>query len=435
MNLFAYPANFGFAQIFKCDYYGNKLSEERDCFIDKFSVKINEKGVDDTMLFGSLAQNNTFMLSNRQISIDATFLFNLDSSGLLSPATDLLMNLCTQAHQGTHTSYKLSLTNLTSTGCNYNESLIPISLGINNTVLTSFKFYLVSENTSTKLQINSINTTTQALTFNVVTLAQNTEYWIEVFQYGTVSATPETFPLNLEGVFRLDTSEGSFYNCLIDELRFNLGDEFVKIETTILATDFNRSTRFNFINTTSKNNKFQFARLLNKSRIKITDFVNDINPDPSTGVVFDVNPDVLKSSKYLDGLLTQTFSDTPFKDLSITISNNLKPVYGNDYKKIKRTYVKGFYSEFRKINGTLSTFALRSDQPTLEKFAYLASSATKSMTVTFGSQNFSIPYTVWSPGKIEANQDDFVSVSFEWVALAKSQQGQPQFEINNVNNF
>lgn len=429
-NLFAYPSNFGYAQIYKCDYFGNSLSIARDCFIDQFIVNVEQQNVDDNLSYGSLVQNNTFKLNNRKINITADFLFNMDTSGLLSPAVDLLTNLCANAFQGTNISYKLSIYNLTTTSLYYYQLNIPISLNLSNSVISSYKFYLVNESSSIQLSDVTIDTTSGFLTFNSINYSG--AYWLEIFQYGTNKISDlQSFPLYYEPMFRLDTSEGSFYNCLVEKLTFSLNDEFAKISAEIVAIDYDRSTRFNFINSSNSKSHFLFTKPLHRSRIKISDYTNDITSE----MTFNVSSSTLESMGYLNGLLTQTFSNTPFQELSINIDNSLQPVYGNDYQSIRRTYVKGYYSKMRKISGNLSVLALRSDSPTFEKFAYLANSLTKSFTVSFGSQDFSIPYTVWKPGKVEANQSNYVKVSFEWVALANTQMGQPHFITNNAMNF
>jgi hypothetical protein len=422
-NLFSYPSNFGAIKIYKCDYYGNKISNPRVCFVDQFSAAIEQQNVDDITRFGGLNQNNTFRINNRQIKISATFLFELDPSGILSAGTDILFNLCAQAFQGTNASYKLSTSSLTSTSATYNELFIPQYLNLQNSNIPYYNFYLVSESTSTLLNVNGINTSAGLINYNQINIPSG-KTWLELFKYGGTYR----YPLYLEPMFRMDTSEGSFYNCLIDKINFSMNEDYAKLSVDILCIDFDRSTRFDFINSNQVLNSNLSTRILHRSRIRIDDFTaNSYN--------FNVSTSTLEIYNYMNGLITQSFKNTPVKELSLSINNNLEPIYGNDYYSTRRTYVKGFVSKNKKIEGNMSTYALRSDQPTFDKFPFITNDSTKNLSIIFGSQRFNIPYTVWTPGKIEVNQNNLVTLSFNFQALTNQRYGQPDFINDTLTNF
>jgi hypothetical protein len=96
---------------------------------------------------------------------------------------------------------------------------------------------------------------------------------------------------------------------------------------------------------------------------------------------------------------------------------------------IGRTYALGYYSKYKKINGSLVALALRSSQPTFDRYPVLSGVKGKSISILFGNQIFEIPYTVWAPGKLEVKQPNFVESSFEWEAITRARQGQPLFEL------
>ena len=89
----------------------------------------------------------------------------------------------------------------------------------------------------------------------------------------------------------------------------------------------------------------------------------------------------------------------------------------------------GYVSKKRKISGTMEILALRSSQPTFDRYPVLNSSTSKSLNVNFGNQMLKIPYTLWQPGKLEANQGNYVSLSFNWTAIARQRQGEPNFTL------
>jgi hypothetical protein len=422
-NLFSYPSNFGVVKIYKCDYFGNQISATRPCFVDQFTVNVQQDIAEEQLRFGDLNQSNTFRLKNRHIKITATFLFELDPSGLLSQGSDLLFNLCQQAYQGSNVSYKLSLSNLTSSSATYNEILIPQYLQIQNTTLPYYKFYLTGETSNIPLNVASINTSTANLSFSSISVPMGTS-WIELFQYGN----NYQYPIQLEPMFRLDTSEGSFYHCLIDKISFTLSEDFVKLNVEIVCTDYDRSTRYDFINTTQITSVKLLTRVLHKSRIKIQDFY-------STAYSFNVAKSTLEIYNYMNGLITQSFSDIPVKELSLTITNNLQPVYGNNYYSVRRTFVRGYISKSKKIEGTMSVMALRSTNPTFDKFPFIGTDSAKNLSINFGPQQFNIPYTVWGPGKLEINQSNYANLSFDFIALTNQRQGQPDFNLDNATNF
>jgi hypothetical protein len=365
----------------------------------------------------------SFKLSNRNIKISATFLFELDPSGILSEGTDLLFNLCAQAFQGTNISYKLSTSSISSTSATYKELLIPQYLNIQNSNLPYYNFYLNTETNNLLLNVTGINTSTGTINYSTINTSFGTS-WIEIFKYGGTYR----YPIYYEPMFRMDTSEGSFYNCLIDKISFNMSDEAVKLSVDIVSTDFDRSTRFDFLNSNQFVNTKLSTRILHKSRIRIEDFT-------SSTYSFNVSTSTLEIYNYMNGLITQSFSNTPIKEFSLSISNNLEPVYSNNYYSTKRTYVRGYVSKNKKIEGTMSTYALRSDQPTFDKFPFLTTDGTKSLSIIFGSQRFNIPLTVWRPGKIEASQNNYVNLSFNFVALTNMRQGQPDFINDSLTNF
>ena len=396
-NLFSYPSNFGKVNIYKCDFYGNALSLNRSCLVDSFIVDIEEKNNDDMLTFGASNQSRSFFLGNRKIKITADFLFVNDLSGTLNPAIDLLFNLSAWSYQGTNIPYKFTLS-----GSTVNETLAYQSL-FGQTPLPNYKIYIVSETTS-----QLVDTFPSSL---------NAGYWIEVYLYGQNSGA--SYPLVYEPMFRIDSGEGSFYSCLVDKIKINMNEDFVKLSCEIYAINYDRSTRYNFINSTQQNFVFPAIKVLHKSRIKIIDFQNDISSS--------FNLTDIKNLEYMNALLTQSFSVTPIEEFSINIDNGLQAYYNNKHQGLKRTYVAGYYSNIRKINGNMKVLSVRSNQPTFDRYPVLSGVSGKSCSVVFGNQTLTIPYTVWKPGTIESQHDSWVTISFDWEAIARDRQGQPLF--------
>jgi len=416
LNLFAYSGNFGKANIYKCDFFGNSLSLPRLCFLDNFSVDVDQETVGETKLFGSFNQTPNFVLGNRKISINTSFLFSLDPSGTLNPAVDLIMNLSAWSYQGTTTSYKVE--GAITSGNSYNYVFTYTTLNLINFInskysVNDFRWYAVSQTSSIQLSNVSIDTAYATISFNTTKVITET-IWLEAIYYNN-------FPLQFEPMFRMDTSEGSFYPCMVNKIDFSVSEEFVKLNCEFFAINYDRSTRFDFINTNSVKNAIPPLKDVHKSRIKIIDYKNSITNN------FLLND--IKDLDYMQSFLTERFTTTPFKDLSISINNGLKPVYANYYYNLRRTYVAGYISEQRKITGDLTAYALRSSQPTFDRFPTLAGITNVSMSVYFGNQIFTIPYTVWKPAKIEVKQNELVTVKSTWEAITNERQGQPLFQM------
>jgi hypothetical protein len=108
LNLFAYPSNYGYIEIFKCDYFGNALSASRNVLVNSISVDVEQRTIEDSLLFGGYDQVNYTLLDQRKINITAEFLFANSVTGTLDPAIDLLFNLSAWSYQGTNAPFKFT---------------------------------------------------------------------------------------------------------------------------------------------------------------------------------------------------------------------------------------------------------------------------------------------------------------------------------------
>jgi len=425
-NLFSYPSNFGKVELYKCDYYGNGLSvgqsqpwlplnqrtnipKPRPALVDSFSVNI-ESNTADSLLFGGYNQPNFYNFENRDISITANFLFSNNLSGCLDPALDLLLNVSAWSFQGTNTSYKF--THNPGQTPNVNELLLYDALFNPEPPATAPKFNYFLTNGANVIPLQSMPSDSDWYS----------GYWLEVFIYG--SSSDITFPIFNEPMFRMDTSEGSFYPCMVSSLSFSLSEDYVKISCKIVSINFDSSTRFDFINSSQRKNNISPIIPLHGSRLKIQDYLNNVSSD------FDITD--LKTLGQLNGLFTQSLAPVPVKTFTINIDNEMTPYYGNDNIKMPRRYVKGYYSKSRKVKGKLSVLALRSSQPTFNKYPVLTNQSNKGIQVYFANQVLNIPYVVFRPEAIDASQGKYVSLDFDWLALTRTRDGQPIFEMEGV---
>ena len=418
LNLFAYPSNFGKITIYKCDYFGNALSLPRTCLVDKFTVDVEQKNTEDQLLFGGFNQQDYFVLNKRDIRISLDLWFAYDITGTPEPGMDLLFNMSAWSYQGTTAFYKTSLSSVSSTQLTYNELLPYQALGITNSTIQMFKFYLVTETQNVQIFPTSIDTIHGILNYPTASIPPGC--WLEVSQYGNINnITP--FLTYYEPMFRIDCSEGSFFPCMVDKIFIDIQDDFILLHCDIVSINYNRATRYDFINATSQSAGVKIIQPRSKYKVKIIDFINDIT---SNFLVTDLN-----TLEYMNGLITQSFAVTPITNLSIVIENGMTPIYSNINLGMKRTYVTGYYSQNRKINGTMSTLALRSSQPTFDKYPILSGQNNKAMSVHFGNQIFTIPYTIWRPGKVILSQNEYAILQFTWEAITRDRQGQPLFQM------
>ena len=413
-NLFTYPGNFGKLEIYKCDYFGNSLSQKRMCYVDDFTVDVEQKNTADTMLFADHVQTGNFSIKARKIKLNTTILFSDNMPGTLDPGLDLLMNVSAYSYQGTTASYKFSLSSVSGGSLTYRESLPMMALNASNNI-SMFKFYLVNETNFVRIFPSSINTSTFVINYPPVTVPFGC--WLEMFQYGNTTSST-AFPLYQEPMFRIDSSEGSFYPCMLDKMEMKIGDDFVRSICQIVCLNYDRSTRFDFINTTSVVNSQLPTRFLHRARVAVRDYTNDVT---SNFLVTD-----LQNLDYTQGMLTQRLSVTPIEEITFIVENNLEPIYSNFNHKLKRFYVRGYISKQRNVYGHMQALALRSSQPTIERYPSLSSSG---LNILFGNQIISIPYTIWAPGKVEVKQNEFTRISFDWSAIARRSEDAPAFTI------
>lgn len=419
INLFAYPSNFGKISIYKCDYFGNSLSKTRVALAEGFTASENLQP-DDTLLFGGYNQPNFYSFPSRDISLNVDFLFSLNLAGGLDPAIDLLMNSSAYAFQGTNLSYKSSLSQVSATSliCSDLYAFRQIQL----TTSSIFKFYLVSPQEVKQIFPTSVNTTTGSIQYDDIGSAP-ANCWLEVFKYGN-SQTNTVFPIYYEPMLRLDTSEGSFYPCIIDELSFSVSGDYIKIACKLNCINFDTSTRFEFINSTQNTLNYMPIIPLHKSRVLISNYVNDVS---STFLITD-----LRQLDSLNMLATQNPSKIPVIDFNFSIKNTLNPLYGNSQENMKRRYVRAYYSKERKIEGSVTTLALRSSQPTFNHYPVLNNLSNTSIQFNFVNQNFTIPYAIWKPASLSSKQDSYVTLKHDWTAITRTRDGQPLFEYDGV---
>jgi len=424
-NLFAYPSNFGQVSLSKCNYFGTKLSLDRYCFVDKFSVNVEQQNVDDNMLFGGLSQTNNFKIGQTKISINADFIFALNHSGVIDPAIDLLFNLSAWSYQGTNISYKLTIVGSpSSTSLNYAEQNVITAIGLTNNI-SLFDFYAVNSNSYIKLNTTSIDNSTKTLYFTSATIPANS--WLEIFKRAD-EQNINTFPLYSEPMFRIDSSEGSFYSCLVDKINITFNDDYVKVSSVIMCNFYDRSTRNSFVNTVNVLPKSNIYKALHKSRVQIKNYTNDIANN------FLISYSSLQNLSIYNSFITTEFENVPIRDINISIDNNLEAFYGNNYSDINRIYVKGYVSKYKKISGSLSVYMLRGANFSLDRFPFVTNNNITSISIIFGTQSFSIPYTVWKPGKIDLSQNNYVEANFEFNAISNQRLSQPQFTFDNLVN-
>lgn len=413
-NLFAYPGNFGKLEVYKCDYFGNPLSQKRMCYADDFVVDVVQKNTADTMLFGSHVQTGTFSIKSRNIKLNTTILFSDNMPGTLDPGLDLLMNVSAYSYQGTAASYKFSLSAVSATSLTYKESLPMIALNTSSNI-PMFKFYLVNESDFVQITPSSIDMTNLVINYPSVSVPAGC--WLEVFKYGNITSSA-VFPLYQEPMFRIDSSEGSFYPCMLDKMEMKIGDDFVRSSCQIVCLNYDKSTRFDFINASSRTNVQSPARFLHRARVAVRDYANDVN---SNFLVTD-----LQNLDYTRGLLTQRLNVTPIEEITFIVENNLEPIYSNFNHKLKRFYVRGYVSKQRNVYGRMKAFALRSSQPTFDRYPTLSASG---MSILFGNQVINVPYTIWTPGEVEVKQSEFTRVNYDWFAMARRSADAPAFTI------
>lgn len=416
LNLFAYPSNFGQISIYKCDLFGLKRSTRRYALCDSFAADINQEVMDEELLFGGFNQQNYFKLENRDITLNCNFLFSKSLNGTIDPALDLIFNSSAYAYQGTLVPLKLTLSGVNSTELTYAQPLPFQSLNMSSS-FPVYLFYLVNQNQEV-VQINptSVDTITRTVVYDSIT--PPSDCWLEVFKYGN-EGTMESFPLYQEPMLRIDCSEGSFYPCVIDSLSVNFQEDYIQVSCKMNTINYNRSERFNFINASLVNNLVPMIHPLHKSRVRIINNDNGISSD------FDVTD--LNTLDYMKGLTTQKASSTPITEISLNIQNGIKPVYSNVHSLMPRTYVSGFVSEKRTVDGTMKVLALRSVEPTFNRYPFLSTSSSQSILIKFENQLLKIPYTVWKPGKTSLQQGQNSMMDFNWSAITRNREGQPVF--------
>jgi len=413
LNLFSYPGNYGYIDIFKCDYFGGALSSARTALVDSLSANIEQPVIEEQLLFGGFDQVNYTMLGQRKVNISANFLFANNVAGTLDPAIDLLFNLSAWSYQGTAAPFKFTKNNGTD----------PANTTPVNEYLMYKNLFETAEGISSDYKYFQIDENGLAIELNNLPDPMPATGWVDVFKYGTVL---EAFPVQYEPMFRINCAEGSFYPCIVNKISLTLDQDYIKLQCDIVALNYSRSTRYEFINAGGINLSKLPIIPLHRSRVLISDFVNDIT---STFDVTDLN-----RLDYMDGLITQSFSSVPIKEFTLSIDNGMDVIYTNMNQSMPRTFAVGYYSRQRRINGTMSVLALRSSQPTFDRYPVLNSSTRKSLSLNFNNQMYNIPYTIWKPGSVKIDQGQYVSLQFDWNAITRDRQGQPLFEMERGDN-
>jgi hypothetical protein len=350
----------------------------------------------DGRLAGEGPNPNTFRINQREFMASVQMPLKVESWGFLDFAFQALYDFCIEGYKGSPTSY---IGRFTSS----NSAVI----GIGTTILyidSPAEFTAFSTPFSAKIK-SDVSDTIETVTVSGVGKTNNAIY-LSSGVAGTHSRSTSylyAYPSNnlREPSFSLfSLKEGLLAGCLVDKisLRFSPGDSVVAdIDLKIL--DVNKKYQIDMLNnfdTLVQNYKKKNpSYLLRGSGLRI------YKTTPEAGY-FGLG--LQTSSKFFRGFQQIDLNNIFINEVTIEISNNLKPIYSLNSKNSDPTqkYIKnnlpfGYYSEGRKVSGSITYTGPIKSWSFAEFLAGPSSINDGGITLDMGPAKIELPEVVWSP--------------------------------------
>ena len=374
--------------------------------IDNFKLMGAQESDAGQRYAGEGANPNTFQLGPKEYNVSFTYPFKVDSWGYLDFSLAAFFDYCIQAFQGSPTSLigRFTTDNPSTIGIGSTQLFVdniaefmgldlPYPAKIKNDNNTSYDL----------IDITGIDKANRALYIGAgvnTSFDRNTSY---------IAAYPQT--TGKESTFSLFTlKQGLMSGCLVDKFAINFvpGEQIIAyIDLKVLNVDRTYQVEmFNqFSNIIQNYFKKKPSYILNGYNVRVYKSAPEYGLFGLGGVL---------DSKLFRGFQQSQLDSIYVTEMSISIENNLKPVYSLNSKnsnKIKNfsknSLPYGYYSEGRKISGSITYTGPIKPWAMVEFLSGPSSINNDGITFDMGSIKLELPEVVWSTESQEHSRIEY----------------------------
>jgi hypothetical protein len=350
----------------------------------------------DGRLAGEGPNPNTFRINQREFMASVQMPLKVESWGFLDFAFQALYDFCIEGYKGSPTSYIGRFTSSNSAVIGTGTTILYIDSPAEFTAFTTPFSAKIKSDVSDAIEtvtVSGVGKTNNAIYLSSGVAGTHSRSTSYLYAYPSNNLREPSFSL-------FSLKEGLLAGCLVDKisLRFSPGDSVVAdIDLKIL--DVNKKYQIDMLNnfdTLVQNYKKKNpSYLLRGSGLRI------YKTTPEAGY-FGLG--LQTSSKFFRGFQQIDLNNIFINEVTIEISNNLKPIYSLNSKNSDPTqkYIKnnlpfGYYSEGRKVSGSITYTGPIKSWSFAEFLAGPSSINDGGITLDMGPAKIELPEVVWSP--------------------------------------
>lgn len=384
----------------------NNINQNYLFSIDNFKIIGSQDADAGARYAGEGANPNTFKLGAKEYILSFTYPFKVDSWGYLDFSLAAFFDYCIEAFKGSPTSF---LGRFTSN----NNSVIGVGttqLYIDNIVdFMSFDIpfdaKIKSENNTyyDLVEVTAVDKTNRLLTIKA---GINTSFNRDT---SFISAYPAT---NIkEPTFNLfSLKQGLMSGCLVDKFAINFvpGEQIVAyIDVKVLGLDRKYQVEMynQFANIMQNYFNKKPSYILNGYNVRVYKSVPEYGMFGLGGIL---------DSKLFGGFQQSKLDTSYVTEMSVSIENNLKPVYtlnskesNNKLNFFKNSSPYGYYSEGRKISGSITYTGPIKPWAMVEFLSGPSNVNNDGITFDMGPIKLELPEVVWSTDSQEHSKMDY----------------------------
>ena len=374
--------------------------------IDNFKIMGTQESETGQRYAGEGANPNTFQLGPKEYNVSFTYPFKVDSWGYLDFSLAAFFDYCIEAFKGSPTNFLARFTSDNSSIVGVGSTQLYIDNIAEFTSLDlPFEAKIKSYNNSNYdlVEITGVDKSNRLLTIGAginTSFSRDTSY---------ITAYPKS--VGKEASFSLFTlKQGLLSGCLVEKFAINFipGEQIVAyIDLKVLNVDRTYQAQMynNFASIVQNYFKKKPSYILNGYNVRVYKSAPEYGLFGLGGVL---------DSKLFRGFQQTQLDSIYVTEMSISIENNLKPVFtlnskGNDAKQnfFKNSLPYAYYSEGRKISGSITYTGPIKPWAMVEFLSGPSSINNDGITFDMGPIKLELPEVVWSTESQEHSRLDY----------------------------
>lgn len=386
--------------------------------IDNISFNAPISSEFDSRLAGEGPNPNTFRINQSELQASFKMPLKIESWGFIDFAFQALYDFCVEGYKGSPTSYIGRFTTSNSGVIGTGTTILYIDSPAEFTSFTTpFSAKIKSDVSDTieSVTVSGVGKTNNAIYLSSGVAGTHSRTTSYLYAYPSNNLREPSFSL-------FSLKEGLLAGCLVDRisLSFTPGESVVAdIDVKIL--DINKKYQIDMLNnfdTIIENYKKKNpSYLLRGSGLRI------YKTSPEAGY-FGLG--LQNESKFFRGFQQVDLNNIFINEVTLEISNNLKPIYSLNSKNSDDTqkYIKnnlpfGYYSEGRKISGSITYTGPIKSWSFAEFLAGPSSINDGGITLDMGAAKIELPEVVWSPDVSSYSVNDKVSKKVNFLVVTQ----------------